>query len=111
MVNCTAKDPANNQSSCSFKIHVKGAAEQTADLITLVNGMKITSGNVKKALLANLNAALACLKKNDLLCACGSLQSFIDLVNAQRNKSISSSDADALIAAATQIRAVIGCTP
>ena len=111
MVNCTAKDPANNQSSCSFKIHVKGAAEQTADLITLVNGMKITSGSVKKALLANLNAALACLKKIDLLCACGSLQSFIDLVNAQRNKSISSSDANALIAAATQIRVVIGCMP
>jgi hypothetical protein len=43
--------------------------------------------------------------------ACGSLQSFIGLVDAQRNKTISSSDADYLIAAASQIQAVIGCTP
>jgi hypothetical protein len=37
------------------------------------------------------------------------MHAFIDLVNAQRNKALSATDADALIAAATQIRAVIGC--
>jgi len=108
-VHCTAIDASNNQSSCSFNIHVKGAAEQTADLITAVSGIKISNGNVRQALLATLNAVLASLKKNDLVSACGSLQAFIDSVNAQRGKSISSSDADFLVAAATQIRAVIGC--
>ena len=110
-VNCTATDAANNQSSCSFNVHVKGAAEQTADLVTAVNNLNISKAGVKNALLFQLNSTLASLQLNNYVAACGSLQSFIDVVNAQRNKTISSSDADFLIAAANQIRAVIGCTP
>jgi len=41
--------------------------------------------------------------------ACGPLQSFINDVNAQRGKGITVNDANALVAAATQIRAVDGC--
>lgn len=106
---CTAADPSSNQTSCGFNVHVKGAAEQLADLVTVVNGLKISNGNVKKALLADLATELASLAANDTTATCGSLQAFIDLVSAQRNKSISTSDADLLIAAAMQIRAVIGC--
>lgn len=106
---CMAVDPSSNQTSCSFKVHVKGAAEQIGDLITLVNGLDVSSGGVKKALLAKLDAALASIQASNGNAACGSMQAFIDLVNAQRNKALSATDADALIAAATQIRAVIGC--
>jgi hypothetical protein len=106
---CTAVDPSTNQTSCSFKVHVKGAAEQIGDLITVVNGLKISNGSVKKALLSQLTAALASIQASNRNAACGSMQSFIDLVSAQRNKALSATDADALIAAATQIRAVIGC--
>jgi hypothetical protein len=109
-VTCTATDASGNQASCGFNIHVKGAAEQTADLLTVVNNLNVAKAGVKSALLFQLNATLANLQNSNLAAACGSLQSFIDLVNAQRNKTISSADADYLIAAANQIRAVIGCT-
>jgi hypothetical protein len=106
---CTAVDPSSNQTSCSFKVHVKGAAEQIGDLITLVNGLDVSSAGVKKALLAKLDAALAGIQASNGNAACGSMQAFMNLVNAQRNKALSATDADALIAAATQIRAVVGC--
>ena len=107
---CTAADAASNQSSCSFNVHVKGAAEQTSDLIAAVNNLATKSGT-KNALLAKLTTALDKLQSNNTAAACGPLQSFINEANAQRGKDITASDADALIAAATQIRAVDGCAP
>jgi hypothetical protein len=38
-VNSDAGDPSGNHATCSFTIHVKGAAEQIADLITAVNNL------------------------------------------------------------------------
>ena len=111
LVQSTATDGSANQASCSFNVHVKGAAEQTADLLTAVNSLNLSKLGVKSALLFQLNATLASLQSNNLAAACGSLQSFIDLIEAQRNKAISPNDADLLIAAAIQIRAVMGCTP
>jgi hypothetical protein len=110
-VTCTATDASGNPASCSFNVHVKGAAEQTADLLTAVNNLNLAKAGVKNALLFQLNATLTSLQSSNLVAACGSLESFIGLVDAQRNKTISSSDADLLITAASQIRAVIGCTP
>jgi HYR domain/PLAT/LH2 domain len=110
LVQATATDPSTNQASCSFNVHVKGALEQTQDLLAAVNGLNTKPG-VKNGLLFQLNTALAGLQYNNSVVACGALKSFIDLVNAQRGKAISISDADYLIAAATQIRAVIGCNP
>jgi hypothetical protein len=106
---CTAADAANNQASCTFNVHVKGAAEQTSDLITVVGNLATKSGT-KNALLAKLTEALAKLQSNNTAAACGPLQSFINLVNAQRDKDITANDADALIAAATTIRGANGCT-
>jgi hypothetical protein len=110
-VQSTAADPSANQASCSFNVHVKGAAEQTADLLMALNSLNLSKPGVKNALLFQLNATLASLQTNNLVAACGALQSFIQTVNAQRNKSISTADADLLVAAANQIRTVIGCTP
>ena len=110
-VQSTATDPSANHAECAFNVHVKGAAEQTADLVAAVNNLNLSKAGVKNALLFQLNAVLTSLQANNTVAACGSLKSFIDLVNGQRNKSISAADADYLIAAAKQIRAVIGCTP
>ena len=110
IVQSTATDPSANQASCSFNVHVKGALEQTEALYMAVNSLNTKQG-IKNTLLMQLANTLASLEKNNLTAACGSLNSFINSVYAQRNKSISSSDADYLIAAATQIRAVIGCNP
>jgi hypothetical protein len=107
-VTSTAQDPSGNQSSCNFTVHVKGAAEQLADLITVVTNLTTKPGT-KNALLVKLNAALAKVASANNGPVCGPLADFISLVNAQRDKDIAVSDADALIAKATQIRAVVGC--
>jgi hypothetical protein len=103
-----AADPSGNHSSCSFTVHVKGAAEQTTDLITAVNSLAV-AGGIKNALLAKLNAAIIKIQENNTAAACGELQAFINLAEAQRGKAISAADADSLIVAATRIRSVIGC--
>jgi hypothetical protein len=110
IVQSTATDPSANKTGCAFNVHVKGAAEQTADLVKAVNVLNTKAG-IKNTLLSQLDQVLASLQSNNLTAACGGLKSFINDVQSQRNKSITIADADALIAAATQIRAVIGCTP
>lgn len=107
-VTSTAQDPSGNQSSCGFTVHVKGAAEQLADLIAVVNNLATKPGT-KNGLLVKLNAALAKVGSANNGPVCGPLADFISLVSAQRDKDIGASDADALIAKATQIRAVVGC--
>lgn len=106
-VNSTAQDPSGNQASCSFTVHVKGAAEQLADLITAVTNLSAKDGT-RTSLLAKLQTALAKVPVNDMS-ACGTLSAFINEVTSHRGKDISVVDADALIAKATQIRAVLGC--
>ena len=107
-VNSTAQDPSGNQSSCSFTVHVKGAVEQTNDLLAAVNSLNLSNG-VKNGLIVKLNVVLAKLADNNSTAACGNLADFINMVIAKRGKEIATVDADALIAQATQIRAVIGC--
>jgi hypothetical protein len=109
MVQCTVTDASGNQATCSFNVHVKGAAEQLADLIAAVNTANISKAAIKTGLLGQLNTALARIQVNDTVSACGALQAFIELISAQKNKSISASDADFLIGEALRIRAVIGC--
>jgi HYR domain-containing protein len=105
-VTSTAQDPSLNQSSCSFTVHVKGAAEQLADLVAQVNALGIGDG-LKNALVVKLDATLAALAANTP--GCELLNSFISLVQGQSGKQITAGDADALIQKATQIRTVLGC--
>jgi hypothetical protein len=98
-VGCKASDAANNTTSCTFTVHVKDPAEQVGDLITMVNGLATTRGT-RGSLLARLNPALAALQGRNRAAACGPLHAFINEVSAQRGKSITASDADALAAAA-----------
>jgi hypothetical protein len=106
-VSSTAQDPSGNQASCSFTVHVKGAAEQIADLIIAVTNLSAKDGT-STSLLAKLQTALAHVQVNDAS-ACGTLAAFINEVTSHSGKDISVADADALIAKATQIRAVLGC--
>src|SRR6266436_3183897 len=64
IVQSTATDPSANQASCSFNVHVKGAAEQTQDLLLAVIGLNAKPG-VKNGLLFQLNTALAGLQYNN----------------------------------------------
>ena len=107
-VNSTAQDPSGNQASCSFTVHVKGAAEQLNDLIIAVTNLSAKDGT-RTSLLAKLQTALAKVQANDSASGCGTLAAFINEVASHSGKDISVVDADALIAKATQIKAVLGC--
>lgn len=108
MVTCTATDAALNSASCMFNVHVKGAAEQLADLIAAVQNLKGPNAGIKNSLLAKLNQALSKIQGHATV-ACNTVNAFINDVSAQSGKSMSVADANSLIAAAQQIRAVIGC--
>ena len=81
-------------------------------LYTIIDKRKVPPGEVAQCSYYICQAFRPHYLQNNILAAsCGSLKAFIDQADAQRNKTISSSDADALAAAAVQIRAVIGCNP
>jgi len=111
-VTCTATDTSGNTATCTFSVKVKSAAEQTADLIAMVQGLagpKLDPG-VRNALLVKLQLALASINTQNKAIACQALQDFINLVNAQKGKKIiPASQATLLIDEATRIRAVLGC--
>jgi hypothetical protein len=107
-VSGAAIDPSGNGASCSFTIHVKGAAEQVADLVTSVDDLA-TSAGIRNALLAKLDAALDHIQSQSTTAACGELEAFINQVEAQAGQAILTGDASALVDAAARIRAVLGC--
>jgi hypothetical protein len=109
-VNVTATDAAGNVTTCSFVVHVEGAAEQINDLIGKVQGLPNVKSPNKTALKSPLQTALAALAANNKPNTCLAMQAFINLVKAQKDKKLISATAAAdLIAEATRIKAVLGC--
>jgi hypothetical protein len=103
---CTAIDTSGNQAACSFTIHVKGAVEQIQDLMVLVKSFHLASG-IENSLVSPLKSALDALATGNKVAAAVYLQTFIDHVNAQSGKKLTTAQARLLMAAATQIKAVI----
>ncbi len=101
-VDCSAIDSHGNGASESFTIHVRGAAEQLANLIADVAGI-----GPDRNLQAILNRALATVHGQRV--ACVLLRAFIFQVRAQSGRRIPAGQAAQLIAQATQIRNVLGC--
>ena len=101
-VSCVATDHSNNSATASFKVHVKGAAEQLADLERAVAGV-----GPGRSLVDQVRTAENYLRKN----AVGStrtLKAFINEVKAQAGKSIPRDLAAGLVATATRIAHVLG---
>src|SRR5262249_59205285 len=84
------------------------AEQQIGDLQDLVAGMGIHHG-ITNALESKLQHALDALAVDDTAGACFWMQSFVDLVNAQTGKKISSSDAQQLLDAANDIQTQLHC--
>lgn len=80
-----------------------GAAGQLADLIASVAGLGGGSFS------SQLSQAQASLAKGNTKAACGSLSAFANHVQAQSGKQLTAAQANALLAAATRIGALIGC--
>jgi hypothetical protein len=109
-VTCTATDEAGNDTTARFPVHVRGAAEQTADLVDLVLATNAKQGTVS-SLTAKLNAvqqALAAANAADRADASNKLGAFINEVAAQSGKALTPAQASPLLEAAEQIQAVLG---
>jgi hypothetical protein len=104
-VTCTATDKSGNTASpASFVVHVAGAAEQLRKLDGAVGG--VGPGRSLAAKVASIENAVAA---GDDRTACGTLAAFVLEVGAQRGKSLTATNAAALVAAADRITAVVGC--
>jgi hypothetical protein len=107
-VTCHATDAAGNLATTTFTVTVLSGAAQIANLLQQIES--ITPPPKFGGSLPNkLNSALASLQAGHTAGACGTLQGFINEVKAQSGKKLSTADATLLIAAATQIRAALGC--
>ena len=107
VVQCTAGDAAGNTGQANFNVRIKGAPEQIVDLINLARGMPLPPALSTRLLLA-LQTALANPRNKPL--ACATLSVFIAVVQAQPPSVISPALKAQLIADATRIKAVLGCS-
>ena len=110
-VSCTATDAAGNEAEASFSVTVKGAATQIDDLRDQIESLNLKQGieNSLDAKLRAIQEALDAAAAGDVATACNKLDSFINEVRAQSGKAIAAADADALIADANRIKAVLRC--
>jgi len=109
-VTCTVSDSDDTPSSVSqsFTVTVNGAATQVSALISLVNSFHLPGG-IQTSFDSQLQAVQADLADNNTAQACSDLTSFINHVQAQSGKHLTVSQANQLIAAATNIKKVLGC--
>jgi hypothetical protein len=106
-VTCTAADAAGNASSATFGVHVRGAAEQITALSAEVQDL--SDPHLARTLGAKLTDALSSLQAGKTAKACRSLDAFSRQVEQRAGKAIPSAQAEAWLADAARIRAVIGC--
>jgi FG-GAP-like repeat/HYR domain len=103
-VTCTASDAFGNEASASFDVHIKGAAEQLDELIELVEDLGPGTSLADK-----LESARAALDEGERAEACSSLRAFANEVRAQSGSKLTPAQAEAFMAAANRIRAVLAC--
>jgi Tol biopolymer transport system component len=80
-----------------------------ADLIALVQGMSLPHG-LENSLTTKLENARQSLDADNLLAACGQIGAFVNQVEAQSGKKLTTEQADQLIASADSIRTTLGCS-
>jgi hypothetical protein len=89
-------------------VTVKSAQQGTTDLRGLIT-LAPLSPDIRKALLAKLDAALKAIAAGNKATACSALNDFMNQVRAQRGKAIAAATADAWLLTAQQLRAALGC--
>jgi hypothetical protein len=100
-VTCSASDALAHTGSATLTVTVLGPQQIVTNLISLAEAANFKTNQ--------LQSALQNIAAGDTAGACGRLSTFINQVNAQAGKSISSADAAALIQLAMEASAAIGC--
>lgn len=108
MVTCRATDAARNFSECAFKVHVKGAAQQVADLMAVIDTLNLKKKTDKK-FDHKLDEVLKALDKGKTDEACKKLADLIKEAQKESGKKLAADEANQIIATANRIRAVLGC--
>jgi hypothetical protein len=87
-------------------------ADQITELIALIESFNLRAGleNSLDVKLRGVQEALAAANAGDLTTACNKLDAFLNEVAAQSGKALTTSEAGQLAAAATEIKAVLGCS-
>jgi len=108
---CSATDASGNTATGSFEVHVRGASEQTQNVVALVQTLDVKQAITSSldAKLQNIQAALAAATAGDRPSACNMLNAFVNEVEAQTGKTLTTAQAADLIAAARRVQAVLGC--
>jgi len=104
-VSCTATDGSGNRAAGSFTVTVRGAAEQLSDLAAAVKGV-----GPGESLADTVAVARWFLAHGQPKLTCLTLTAFQLEVWAQSGKKIPAAQASTLIADATRIKTVLGCT-
>lgn len=107
-VNCTATDDSGNATSKTLQVVVLGASEQLANLIGFIENLNLAKQPAKK-LDHQLDKAQEALRRGDKRKACGELDKFIQTVQRESGKKLTTAEARQLLQAASQIRTVLGC--
>ena len=79
------------------------------DMLAYIESLTEMHVGISHALQSKLHDALSALVTSDQASACQSMQSFIDLTNAQRDKKITIEQADYIITQASDIKSLMGC--
>src|SRR6266568_7605673 len=104
-VTLTVTDNHGLSNNCVATVTV---VDTTPCLIALVQSLGLPSGTAN-SLIVKLQAAAGALDRGNIQAACGSLGAFLNEVNAQTGKHLTTAQADLLSVEATRIRAVLGC--
>jgi hypothetical protein len=102
---CTASDAAGNSASASFSVNVIDAPTQMRNLLAYVAGLGMPEGTTNP-LVNQLSAALGSYPGDQ---SCKKLNDFVSMVG-KKAKDIPAGQAEYLIAEATQILNVMGCS-
>ncbi len=107
---CTATDNAGNVGTASASFTVISTSTAITNLVNRVKALRLDK-TTQKSLLAELQAAQGDVTAGRKASALQNMQDFVNLVNAQRGKKISTANADSLIADAQTISASIQASP
>jgi len=108
-IDCKATDLADNAATCHFTISVAGALDQTKDLKAQVERLGLAHG-LETSLVTKLGNAANRIATHDTAAACGLLLAFTQEVKAKTGQGVPPAPASDLLAAATRIRRVMGCS-
>jgi len=82
--------------------------DKLSDLVDLVESFDLPQGN-ENSFLAKLDDALAALESCTPTAACVPLGAFVNAVEAQSGKKLTTEQAESLLAAASELQSVLGC--